>query len=206
MREVARYASDTLNKVFGNKIFSIHAIGVSACLSTISYCLIEIANWIYFSYQEDFENFGAIIFVLCVMIVICCVFIKLAAWVKSKVILRLWLVCAFLLPVITILGMEFTLYGPSLFKVIIGDAGDSEFIRSIMVFQLSSIIIGVVCDVVFLAITRWVLRWSSGISSFSQIAIVISVNAFLAFTLFVGPYLFLVQKSKTIHGQPKYLV
>jgi hypothetical protein len=190
MRVVALYLTAILNRIFGSKIISIRAVGVSACLSTISFCLIGIANWIYIYSLIEGISFQGLI-VLCLMIVLCCIFIGLAGLLKRKVDLIVWLIYTFFFGVLANIGLYLTLFGTDFYRFILHDTLVLKYLQSSL-YLLLSIVIGVSCDVVFLTTTRLVLRWSLGLSSFFQIATVIFVNAFLCFTLFLGPYFFLV--------------
>ena len=51
---------------------------------------------------------------------------------------------------------------------------------------------GVLCDILFIMLTRWQLRWSMGFESFTKICVIILLNCIAAILLVIGPILIMI--------------
>jgi hypothetical protein len=170
MREVARFEDRGFDKVFGHKLFSVEAFGASSALSALSMLA-----------------FGSL----------------LVSLTGRPVVGTLLLIFTLLLGMITFVGSRRSL--GRLFipfaVVFVGSAVTGVTHGSLYpVVLLAAIIVSFISDMLFIAMTRWILRRSASLRQFAAIIGLVTLNVFLATLLSVVPYL-LVAYSREMFGR-----
>jgi hypothetical protein len=165
MQQVARLESSFLNRVFGHKLFSGRAVGVSFSLSIATVCISGLIN--IFNRRLLFaRSFGLILFGL---LVACAAYICIRNYTLRA--------CVIVIASAFAAWNAYSYFGYSLGYV--GAAG---------IFFLLLGALGFLCDIAFVAATRRMLRLAGEMSRSLNVALVIVVNFLLALAL-IGPFL-----------------
>jgi hypothetical protein len=177
MREVARLETQLLDGLFGDRLLSLRAIGVSQCLSVASMGLAVLVgytlNLLYYhrGSSSSFEKPGTAASAA-VFIGIFLVLGTLPALFRNRALPILWYTSVILLVWVPVIGMALV-----------------EVTQRLAATLSFAFVASFGCDVMFIALTRWALRRASGMERFYQIAVIILVNCLLSLLLLVGPLL-----------------
>jgi hypothetical protein len=178
MQTVADLTSALFDRIFGEHYFSLRALTVSICLSTLS---LLVSFFIQMFYESGLpvnraEMLAVSIFVAVIVIFIICLVLSIRFPSLSKRKVWFFLVfCAALIVTADILWDEeadLTLW--YLVTLIIGSA--------VVLF------VSFACDIAFMAATRRGVRWASGLKSVPKIVGIITLNLLMAAALLVYPY------------------
>ncbi|MFY9619268.1 MAG: hypothetical protein WAQ99_05610 [Pyrinomonadaceae bacterium] len=178
---VAQLTGSSLDRLFGHRIFSLQAIGVSLCYSYASFLLLLF----YFDRSVSLDRspaYDEIILAIYIALGTMPAFIA-----KRPNLMRLWFVV-----VLTSLGL-FDLFE---YRFVLGDSWEDAYER----FSGSTgfyigITIGIVCNIFFMVVLRKGLRWSASLTSAPRIILVILGICLAIFIFFVGPLLYERQSS-----------
>jgi hypothetical protein len=178
MRAVAASATRSFNFLFGERIVSFRAFAVSACFSVASLCLFIVLTcavginprW-NSGFPREVAAVGAVF----------AVFGTLQAFIrKSVVLIAAWYVLfAILFGYIALLSFVSLLLVTGLQDV---TSPELEALSLPILIPVSFL-----CDVVFLLVTRWALRWCSGMDRAFKIVMVMLIDIALAAVLSVLP-------------------
>jgi hypothetical protein len=166
VQEIARLSALVFNRLLGHRLLSIRAVGVTNCLSAASVCLVLL-----FSRSIDsvlMTASAALFFALG----IAPGFIVMRKWARI-----VW----FTLTLSTVVFWIF------LFEVTYFFVSTAEDIGMLIAIPLS-----LACDIVFVASTRWTLRWILTRKDFGSMLLILVLNCSMAFSL-VGVPLILSQ-------------
>jgi len=182
MTQVAKLETRFLDRVFGDKLFSIRAVALSLACSITSLAVVGLLQrheafgrktYDFFNLRQSFGLLCLGIYGLGVM----------SLPRRRRILLMVALFLALAVPGwILIIGSTpsgRTIQSPIQFRV------ESYFVYSLILSVLGGL--GFVCDVFFIAITRKVLRKVSETSRSSTIVVLVLLNVLLA-ALLVGPY------------------
>lgn len=180
MREVAKLADSGLNRLFGEKLLSWHSVGTSLCFSLISYYGSYLASLFINSIWKPMGlNVRNTLINILFMVLLLVIGLRPVGNLKPwQLKLRVALLIAASLDIV------YQTYG----KVL---QHDVVFYRSVAYTTVlfSGLLIGVMSDVLFIAITRKVLRWSANLESSAKITVILILNCVLSFMLIMGPLL-----------------
>jgi hypothetical protein len=175
MTGVAKLETRFLDRVFGNRLNSIRALGVSFCFSlgTIALLAMLVSYFIIPVQHPEANSTGA--FLISLGYLICAVIVGAACiWIQNHNLLRNSIVIAALI---------FLLLCMVTFRV-----GAPGVTGEISVRILLLVLGGFGCDVIFITLTRQLLRWAGEMTSSLKVLATVIVNLFLA-VLFVSPLL-----------------
>lgn len=180
MQTVATLTSRLFDWIFGERYFSLRALTVSICLSTLSLLVSLVVQGLY-EWDPAAAAEGpqmlllgilfAIIAIFMICLVLCIRFPRLSER-------RTWFLlvfCAALIVTVQILR-------------------DEE--ADLTVLYLATLIVGsaavlfasFACDIAFIAVTRQAVRWASGLTSFPKIVGIVILNLLMAAALLVYPF------------------
>ena len=185
MRELAKLETQLLDGLFGDRLLSLRAIGVSQCLSVASMGLaVLVAYALSILYHRSssslFEKPGTVASAA-VVIGIFLVLGTLPGLFRNGPLPRLWYASVILLVWIPVIGMALL--------------GVTQRLAATLSFAL---VASFGCDVMFIALTRWALRKASAMERFYQIVVIILVNCLLSLLLLVGPLLIMFPQPATL--------
>jgi hypothetical protein len=175
MKGVANLETRFLDRVFGKRLISIQALGVSFCFSlgTIALLTMLVSYIILPVRYPELNSVGALIISLGYLI--CAVIVGAACiWIENHNLLRNSVVIAALI-FLLLWMMTFRAGAPGV---------TGEISMRILLLVLSSF----GCDVIFITLTRRLLRWAGEMTSSLKVLATVIVNFFLA-VLFVSPLL-----------------
>jgi len=175
MTGIAKLETRFLDLVFGNRLISIRALGVSFCFSlgTIALLTMLVSYSIMPVRYPQLNSAGVLIMSLGYLI--CAAIVGAACiWIQNRNLLRNSIVIAAL--IFLLLWMVTFRAGPP--------GATSEISIRILLLVLSSF----GCDVIFIILTRRLLRWAGEMTSSLKVLATVIVNLFLA-VLFVSPLL-----------------
>jgi hypothetical protein len=175
MTGVANLETRFLDRVFGKRLISIQALGVSFCFSlgTIALLTMLVSYIILPVRYPELNSVGALIISLGYLI--CAVIVGAACiWIENHNLLRNSVVIAALI-FLLLWMMTFRAGAPGV---------TGEISMRILLLVLSSF----GCDVIFITLTRRLLRWAGEMTSSLKVLATVIVNFFLA-VLFVSPLL-----------------
>ncbi len=190
MREVARLTDAGFNRLFGNRIISFHSFGVSAWYALASLFL-AISLEPFLNPQPVTLELSAVIGISLAFVVFFIFLGTLPAFSPRPVWLITWGVLvtigvAFLL--VALVGVYFTD-----FTELDLQGQDPKIVFRVTAISFFSMLIAVMVHVMtetlFIAITRRLLRWGAGLVSFLRIASLVVLNLVLAFLLIKAPLL-----------------
>ena len=162
MQEVARVATSLFDKLLGVKLFSWHAFKVSAAYSIASYLLFMTFDTMR-TEGLDKSNIKSLL--------VQPLFAAGLFWYGSHR-LTIWKPLRFLIHLIVVTLLVVIFFG---FFLNFGTPG------------LLAIAASFVCDITFIAMTRQTLRWCLHMERFLSVALVISINCFIAIVFLVSP-------------------
>jgi hypothetical protein len=175
MTGVAKLETRFLDRVFGNRLISIRALGVSFCfsLSTIALVAMFVFYFIVPVRYPEANISGA--FIIPLGYLICAVIVGAACiWIQNHNLLRNSILIAALI-LLLLWMVTFRVGAP-------GVTGE------ISIRILLLVLGGFACDVIFITLTRRLLRWAGEMTSSLKVLATVFVNFFLA-VLFVSPLL-----------------
>lgn len=177
MTQVANFETRLLDRVFGTRLFSWRAIGVSLASSILAVAGI-------FFYVSVFEMLGpytpplffsafTFLFAMLVLVPSVCV--------RSKRIVGTIVVCVFLL----LAAIPLELLSETYRDIMDSSSGVIDFE---LIFPMIPVI-GFICDVLFIATTRRLLRWAQESTSSVEVVLIVLFNLVLAVAL-MAPLVF----------------
>jgi hypothetical protein len=172
---VAKLETRFLDRVFGNRLTSIRALGVSFCFSlgTIALLAMLVSHFVIRVRYPEANSTGA--FIISLGYLMCALIVGAACiWIQNHNLLRNSIVIAALI---------FLLLWMATFRV-----GAPGVTGEISVRILLLVLGGFGCDVIFITLTRQLLRWAGEMTSSLKVLATVIVNFFLA-VLFVSPLL-----------------
>jgi hypothetical protein len=174
MTGVAKLETRFLDRVFGNRLISIRALGVSFCFSLGTMALLAmLVSYLIIRVRYPEASTGA--FIIALGYLICAVIVGAACiWIENHTLLRNSIVIAAL--ILLLLWMV---------RFRVGTPGVTGEISVRIVLLVLG---GFGCDVIFIALTRRLLRWAGEMTSSLKVLTTVIVNFFLA-VLFVSPLL-----------------
>lgn len=181
MREVARLATQGFNRLLGDKIFSFRALCVSACYSLVSIILFGAVVFGLKSVRDWIGVLDLTILVLGAAILLAIG--SLPALVRKRrfaITIILGTVLETFLLVLDWVGSG----SAAIFLVFVALAGGLYLTG---VFLTVCVCFGFVSDVLFIAVTRWLLRWCGDMTRPERIGALICTNCALAVGLVKGP-------------------
>jgi len=169
---------NVFDRVLGRTPVSSQSVGVSACLSIASiYLLVLVAPGIFpFGYILNHRTrmfFLVSLFLYLVLAV-------LPTWIHRRSLIAVWF-WAVLLSAVAKAPIAYWIAG-----LPIVDVFSPKLLMRNVLFSLG-ISVGIVCDLLFLAFSRRILRWNSGPLSFSILCLVALLNCLFAFVVLVAP-------------------
>jgi len=176
MHVIASSTSSVLDQIFGKKLFSLHFVCISACFSFASIYLIDYFYvFIFLQIQRPVYGFLSTGYLILASV---------ANYKENSKWTKLWFG-------IIIISIPFTIVILSIFAW----TPESQHSPLALLFTLEFLLpsfmlaatIAVVCDLLFVALTRWILQLSFKSKSFFTIASMLFLNAFLALSLFLVP-------------------
>ncbi|MFI5070333.1 MAG: hypothetical protein ACHP8A_05535 [Terriglobales bacterium] len=183
MTGVAKFETRFLDRVFGEKLFSIRAATVSLGCSITSLGVVGFLHRheAFSAKSYDFFNFRQSLGLVCIGIY---AFVAMSLRRKRRMLWFVVLCLVLLVPGWILIIGNAPIRNPSVSNRI---SGFELYI--VYDFIISSLgVLGFVCDVVFIAVTRRVLRKASVTNRASTILVLVLSNVVLA-ALLVGPYL-----------------
>jgi hypothetical protein len=175
MTGVAKLETRFLDRVFGNRLISIRALGVSFCFSLSTIALVAMFVFYFIipvRYPE--ENISGA-FIISLGYLICAVIVGAACiWIQNHNLLRNSILIAALI-LLLLWMVTFRVGAPGV---------TGEISMRILLLVLG----GFACDVIFITLTRRLLRWAGEMTSSLKVLATVFVNFFLA-VLFVSPLL-----------------
>ena len=169
MRVVANLTSSVVDRLLGERLFSLKFLGVSILSSWASIIFISLLHSL-----NGEANSGTITFTITFLALISFgtipLFIKSDKWMKEWFVIVLSFHC----PMIVLWALQISppLPGERL---------------TFMALILTVLCLGILCDMFFIIVTRKLLRWSSGLESFYKIVAVILLDSLMAFSLVIAP-------------------
>jgi hypothetical protein len=168
-----------LDSLFGKRLISVRSVAVTLAYSVgSSFLLVDYG-------LRGFSN--ATLRSLFVFLVLLMLGTSLG-FVRRANIVRIWSAAVVLLTIyIFIAGLPFVVdrsYRFQELKSYYADITAKDFLQSIFVFA-----IGIVCDIVFVALNRAIFRFTEQVNSITQIILLLICNLSLAFG-YLAPYLF----------------
>jgi hypothetical protein len=170
MSGVAQIADSVLNRIFGKKLFSLQSLSVSACLSIASLGLAEI----YLELRAD-DKVNQLHVRWFALWFLCFLLVSLIPFLRPRLSALILLVAILSGYLYYELAYEFN--------------PESEFLPDQTTHYVSyclGMIIGVVSDVLFIAVTRKLLRRMYKLDNLLNIVGLLLVNCFLAYVLVGG--------------------
>lgn len=174
MRVIAEATDSIFTRLFGKKLFSLRALVALAYFSHASLYLT-------FAFQSLFEPaprniifFATTMFLLYVIAGAIPIITKHPASFTG---------CA---------GLAFVLLGVLAPFILVYKVGSMRVPGDLAFLFSCAVGLGIISDIVFIALTRQLLRWSAGLRSFYKIAAVVLLNCLLAFASVVVPFLLAV--------------
>jgi len=175
MTGVAKLETRFLDRVFGNRLTSIRALGVSFCFSlgTMALVAMLVSYFIIRIRHPEMNGTGAFIislgYLICAVIVgAACIWIRNHNWLRNSI-----LIAALILLLLWMVTFR---------------AGAPGVTSELSVRILLLVLGGFVCDVIFITLTRQLLRWAGEMTSSLKVLATVIVNFLLA-VLFVSPLL-----------------
>jgi hypothetical protein len=162
MTGVSQLETHFLDRVFGPKLISERALGVSFCCSMFSVGFPGVVDYFYLRPEASGQEFFAELMFGSLIIGVAYIFVRCSTTVRRAVIL-------------------FVLIGLCVQLAFFPDA------RYHMLAFSALLLGGFGCDVAFIAVTRWLLRWAADMNSFIRIAGTVFLNVILA-TVLISPY------------------
>jgi hypothetical protein len=193
MRQVASLTDSGFNRLFGNRIISLQSLGVSVWYSIASIFLALLLEAGLTAQSPDLPLVSRLL-IIAISLGLALFFVSvgtLPAFTPRTAWLVIW-------GALLAVGVVMILSGVFLgYSTIVNDPNlnrwDPKLVFGVMVTSYGSIcvalIIHVMTDAIFIAITRKLLRWSSGLHSFTKITGLIVFNLILAFMLIKAPLL-----------------
>jgi hypothetical protein len=173
---VAQLTSSALDQIFGKKIFSLQAIGVSLCYSYASFLLLLI----YFDRSITLDRspaYDEIILAIYLALGTLPTFIA-----QRPTVLRLW----FVLVLASLFLLDLFEY-----TFVLGDSLPEAYERiSGSTWFYVGITVGIGCDILFMSLLRKTLRWGSVLTSTVKLIPLLLLIGLCIFIFFVGPLLY----------------
>jgi hypothetical protein len=193
MQEVARLTTAGFDRLFGNRIISLQSVGVSGWYSIASIFL-AVSLEAVFAVPSPELSLVFRLLIIAISLVFVLFFVSvgtLPAFIPRVIWLTIWCVLLALGSLMLLSGL-FIGYS-AIVNNPVSKGDDPKFIVAVLVTAYGSmciaLMIHVITDAMFIAITRKLLRWSSGLHSFLKITGLILLNLILAFTLIKAPLL-----------------
>lgn len=185
MREVARLVGQGFDRLFGHQLFSVQAFGVSSALSMATYwaaqiLLLPLGRLVGESVATLVVD-GVEIFLVFTGCIVCGIMPSLR---RSRTV-RLIAFLPMLLTVLYLGISDVAMSSQSVNRL----SNDLVNLRSDVGVPLMATVASFACDLLFIAATRRLLRWSAGLRRFSEIAAVILLNSLIGVLFILGPYL-----------------
>jgi hypothetical protein len=169
LQGVARLTVGVFDRAFGNRLLSLRFAGVSFCLSVASFFLVALFGAIRSHQSVRGPLFGAACAVA---------FALLPALDPGRWVVRLWGLCL-LVFIISPATSAFLL-----FAYLTRGAG---FVCRLVGYSGLALGVSFVCDVSYVALTRWMLKRVSATGRMREAALMVAVNLLILFLLFLGP-------------------
>lgn len=171
-------AENAFDRVLGRKPISKRSIGVSASLSIASiYLLVLVAPGIFpFGYVLNDRTRMFFLISLFVYLILA----VLPTWIHRHSVITAWF-WAVLLSAVVKAPIAYRVAGLPLSEVF-----STKLLSRNVLFTLG-ISVGIVCDLLFLAFSRRMLRWNSGALSFSILCLAALLNFVFAFVILFAP-------------------
>lgn len=177
MHIMASSTSAALDQVFGKKLFSARFIGTSTCFS--------LASIYFFTTFTAFRSLGPRVAAANAVLSAGYLFLASARRdVENSKWIRVWTVILITSIPLTIVVMSIFFWTPESTQSAMSLLLTLELM---LPGTLIGLVIAVVSDVLFVALTRWILRLSSNSKSFLMMTITLFLNCFLALSLFLVP-------------------
>jgi hypothetical protein len=189
---LTQFMSQGLNRMFGKRLLSVRSVGVSICYSFASFYLFWLAVF-FFKFgrgsQTSDRAFSDFLLICILPLGIYLLLGVLSTFIRGRVSLKLW----FLVVVL------FGFIAPAIELLVISAIDNyRHFSRSDLISiswgtsiaRYMGIAAGVLIDVAFIAMFRWLLRWASGLDSYYKAISVLVLNIAIAFLLFIFPLIF----------------
>jgi len=184
---VAALASHLFDRLFGQKLFSLRALGVSGRFSLASLGLVCARGLSGFLYDLPISLYASVVILLLVMGA------APAAlgprWSESRLFRALWIVGVVILIFVSFIGMDFVDWFNVPFQMRLTntrfDIGQADSVEA--VYYLIFVVVTIASDSLFIATTRWLLRISSKLNSRIKILGLMIGNVSLACLLVVVP-------------------
>lgn len=187
MRVLSKFMGVGLDRIFGKKLFSVKSIGVSICYSFASFYICLLAFNLLFPHSPWHVPVTTLIPIVALPLGVFLFLGLMPSFARNPLPLRAWFVLVILFgftaPGLELLVAIFT--GESTFSL-----STTELIgysSTVSVVRYSGIMGGVLADIVFISIWRWLLRRASGFESSYKILGVFLLNIAVAFVLFIYP-------------------
>jgi hypothetical protein len=172
VQEIARLSALVFNRLLGHKLLSIRAIGVINCFSTASVCLV-------FSYME-IDQPGERLWAVPSACGLAIFFIALGITpsLMNLRVHKVWFTLTF---------SAFFVWG--YFALIAASPfWGAPALNGYVVEVLIAIPFSFVCDILFVAFTRWTLRWILTREQLTSMLLILLLNCFMAFLLVGLPF------------------
>jgi len=180
MQTVGEMTTRLFDRVFGNRYFSVRAIVGSICLSMTSMLFLYFSTAIRgngISWLSDDEGKICLVSLL-VFLVVSVISLRIRQLAQRKA----WLALIFLLALLQLT-----------YDLALGDLNSSHgsvrYVLTLIIFAAGILVASFGCDLLFIAATRWAVRWASGMNNFVKISSVIFLNLSIAAGLFIYPLL-----------------
>jgi hypothetical protein len=170
MTQVAKLETRLLNRVFGQKLISGQALGVSFCFSAASVSLFGLVLFFYESQYGDWDDITTLDYVASLLLLFVSLIVGAASiFIRKNAVLRRSMIVG-----------AFALVGLWKFCT---SSNPFAAMGSTAALMLTVTVGGFVCDVAFISLIRRLLLWSGKMTSSLGIAIVVILTLFLAFVL-----------------------
>jgi len=171
MTQVAKLETRLLDRVFGQKLISGQALGVSFCFSAATVSLFGLVLFFYESHYGDWDDITTLDYVASLLVLFVSLIVGAASiFIRKNAVLRRSMIVG-----------AFALLG--LWKFCISPYKPFTEMGLTAALILTLTVGGFVCDVAFISLTRRLLLWAGKMTSSLAIAIVVILTLFLAFVL-----------------------
>lgn len=178
IRMVARSTAHILDRIFGQKLFSARFIGVSICLSFIS--IFSTALWYPYGFAYHYVPLLLLIATYLALAII-------SSFISNQWLIKFWLAFVIALTPFTIITLHIFPLTPEGSYDTTHIQFDLELATFLLPAYLTAIAIAVICDMLFVALTRWILQWVSELNSSFKIIATLFLNSCLVVSFLIVP-------------------
>jgi hypothetical protein len=179
MRVIANFTASILDKIYGKTFFSIRFVGVSTCLSFVSIFLVKM--W----HKHGIVYYNSLY--ILVLIIIYLILASIPMFISNQESIKAWFFLVITLTPFTIVALHIFIWNPNVSIKNISILSEVDLISELLPSFLVGAAIAVACDILFISLTRLILRWCAELTSFFKIIAILFLNSILVVSLFLVP-------------------